>query len=245
MKYLITFFAMFTICFSVKAEGNIMFEQANALYHSKNYDSAARLYTQLVQNGYCSDDLYYNMGNAFYKSGKTGWAIWSYKKSMIIRCSKNALDNYRLAKKQIKNPLLEQDEIFFLKWWRGLYSLFTVNGWSIVALISFVIFLLSMFLRLVKKKRFTPLLGYIFLFVFVASILLMMIQYHISVNHYDAVLVESALFQTKDSQYNERLPEGSEISMLNSEPKGREGQVMVKLSDLREGYIPKETIKRL
>ncbi len=86
MKRLIIFFTLIIACASANAEGNIMFEKANALYHSKNYDSSAKLYMQLVQNGYSSDDLYYNMGNAFYQVGKTGWAIWSYRKSMAIKC---------------------------------------------------------------------------------------------------------------------------------------------------------------
>ncbi len=230
---------------TAQAGGNIMFEQANALYHSKNYDSAAKLYTQLVQNGYCSDDLYYNMGNAFFKAGKTGWAIWSYKKSMAIKCHRNTLDNYRLAKKQIKNPLLVQDEIFFLKWWRALFSLFTVNNWSLIALVSFIMFLISMVLRSVKKRSIPPLLSYCLLGLFISSALLMMVRYHNNIHHYEAVVVDHAYFEQLGTNEKERLPEGSEIRIIDKEPTDKEGQVLVKLSDLREGFIAKQAIKRL
>lgn len=238
------------ICISIisctaRADGNLMFEQANALYHSKNYDSAAKLYTQLVQNGYCSDDLYYNMGNAFYRSKKIGWAIWSYRKSMDIECDKYALDNYKLAKGQIKNPLLEQNEIFFLRWWRSVYSLFTVNGWAIFALSSFVVYLILTYLSLFRKKRINLGIRYTFLALFLSSFFFMFIKYYNNVNHYEAVLVDAAYFNQIGLKDREKVPEGSEIRILDKEPKGKKGQVLVKLSDLREGFIPKQAVKRL
>jgi len=245
MKRLFLISSLILFALAAKAEGNLMFEQANALYHSNNYDSAAKLYTRLVQNGYGSDDLFYNMGNAFYKSGKIGWAIWSYKKSMRIKCQKNTLDNYFLAKKKIKNPLIEQDDIFFIKWWQSLYSLFSVNVWAIIAFIAFIIFLITMYLRLVKNKRLAPLLSYLFLGIFLLSAFLMFIQYYNAINHYEAVVVDNAFFESASNQVRERIPEGSEVKMLDNEPEKRDGQVMVKLSDLREGYLPKEAIKRL
>lgn len=231
--------------FNARAEGNIMFEQANALYHSNNYDSAAKLYTQLVENGFCSDDLYYNMGNAFYRAKKTGWAIWSFRKSMAIDCDSYTLDNYLLAKKQIKKPLLEQKEIFFLRWWRSLYTLFTVNTWSVMALLSFVVFLLLTFLVVVKKKRFNKYLRYSFLALFLSSFLLMFIRYYNACNHYEAVMIDAAYFTQVGGTQTEKIPEGSEVRILDKEPAEKEGQVKVKLSDLREGFIEKAAMKRL
>ncbi len=245
LKQLFLLLVFITAGIQSRAEGNVMFEQANALYHSKNYDSAAQLYTQLVQNGYCSDDLYYNMGNAFYKAGKVGWAIWSYRKSMAINCTKNTLDNYRLAKKQIKNPLLEQKEIFFLHWWQSLYSLLTVNGWSVFALISFIIFLVHMYFRLVRKMNLSAMLGYFFLGLFLLSVFLMFIQYYNSINHYEAVVVDRTYFEGEQAQEQERLPEGSEVKIVDKEPGDKKGQVLVKLSDLREGFVSKQALKKL
>jgi len=228
-----------------RADGNVMFEQANALYHSKNYDSAAKLYTQLIQNGFGSDDLYYNMGNAFYRSGKIGWAIWSYKKSIAHQCTQNALDNYRLAKRQIKNPLLEQDEIFFISWWRSFYSLFSVNAWAILAFVFFSICLFTLYWRLIRKKRLPAWVTYLFFAQFLLCIFLMFIQYHNSIQHYKAVVVESTFFESAHSSETERIPEGSEIRMLDNEPDSNSTKVFVQLSDLREGYIAKKTLKRL
>lgn len=230
---------------TARADGNIMFEQANALYHIKNYDSAAKLYTRLVENGFCSDDLYYNMGNAFYRARKVGWAIWSYRKSMAIDCDKYTLDNYRLAKKLIKNPLLEQKEIFFLRWWRSLYSLCTVNVWSIWALLSFVVFLLLTFFKVVKKMRIASFLRYSFLALFLSSFLLMFVRYYNGIHHYEAVMIDAAYFTQEGSTEAEKIPEGSEIRILDKKPHAKDDLMKVKLSDLREGYIDKVAMKPL
>ncbi len=228
-----------------QAGGNIMFEQANALYHSKNYDSAAKLYTQLVQNGYCSDDLYYNMGNAFYKAQKIGWAIWSYRKSMQIARRPNTLDNYLLAKKQIKQPLIEQDEIFFVRWWRSLYTLFTVNVWSIIALLGFILFLGVYFFETIKKKRYPKFLRITCLTIFLTAMLFMFVRYHNDVQHYEAVLIDTGLFVSSNDQEKEKIPEGSEVRIIDKNPNGKVDMLLVQLSDLRQGYLPKKVVKRL
>ncbi len=222
-----------------------MFEQANALYHSKNYDSAAKLYTQLAMNGYNSDDLYYNMGNAFYKAQKTGWAVWAYRKSMLIHCTPYARDNYLLAKKQIANPLLIQQEIFFLRWWQSLYKLFSVNVWAIISLLSFVFFLVLFYLQVIQKKRFPLFIKYTFLSIFVTAFFLMFVRYYAEVNYYEAVVITNTTFKPAQSSQTEMIPEGSEVKILSKNPDGKKDKILIKLSDLREGWIAKKSIKRL
>ena len=187
---------------TVLAEGNVMFEQANSLYHSKNYDSAAKLYTQLVQSGFASDDLFYNMGNAFYKSGKVGWAIWSYRKSMEIR-------------------------------------------WAIIALLSFIAFLAQLYVRLIRKKRLSPIIGNLLLGIFLLCAFLMFIQYYNGIHHYEAVVVERVFFESEGSSEPEKIPEGTEIKIVDKEPANKKGYVLIQLSDLREGYVSKKGIKRI
>lgn len=74
--------------FTLQAGNNIMFDKANQLYHNKNYDSAAKLYQQMIDDGYCSSDLFYNTGNAYYRLNKIGLAIWCYEKAITIQPEK-------------------------------------------------------------------------------------------------------------------------------------------------------------
>jgi tetratricopeptide (TPR) repeat protein len=54
------------------------FAQANRFYEQKDYDSAVRLYTSMVEQGAESADVYYNLGNAYFKKGDVGHAVVNY-----------------------------------------------------------------------------------------------------------------------------------------------------------------------
>ena len=53
----------------------------NSLYESGRYLEAALVYEQLIDQGYESGALYYNLGNAYFKQGDLGRAILSYRRA--------------------------------------------------------------------------------------------------------------------------------------------------------------------
>jgi len=56
----------------------------NSLYESGRYLEAALVYEQLVDQGYETAALYYNLGNAYFKQGDLGRAILSYRRAERI-----------------------------------------------------------------------------------------------------------------------------------------------------------------
>ncbi len=63
--------------FNAEAE----FTDANKLYEQSNYGAALQKYLLLDSLGYQSGELYFNIGNAFYKTGAIGRAILYYEKA--------------------------------------------------------------------------------------------------------------------------------------------------------------------
>ncbi|MBP1684143.1 MAG: hypothetical protein H6Q33_286 [Deltaproteobacteria bacterium] len=57
------------------------FYHANALYKDGQYDAAATEYEQLLHAGLASGNLYFNLGNAYFKSGEHGKAILNYERA--------------------------------------------------------------------------------------------------------------------------------------------------------------------
>jgi tetratricopeptide (TPR) repeat protein len=53
----------------------------NSLYESGRYLEAALVYEQLIDQGYESGALYYNLGNAYFKQGDLGRTILSYRRA--------------------------------------------------------------------------------------------------------------------------------------------------------------------
>jgi tetratricopeptide (TPR) repeat protein len=61
-----------------------VFERANALYASGSYDEAAALYEGIAAGGFTNADVYYNLGNASFKSGRVGRAVLAYERALRL-----------------------------------------------------------------------------------------------------------------------------------------------------------------
>jgi len=57
------------------------FYHANALYKDGQYQAAAEEYEELRQAGLASGNLYFNLGNAYFKAGEKGKAILNYERA--------------------------------------------------------------------------------------------------------------------------------------------------------------------
>ena len=58
--------------------------KANTLYNESAYDSAAVVYESIINKGYSSATLFYNLGNTYYKIGNYPLAIYYYEKSLKL-----------------------------------------------------------------------------------------------------------------------------------------------------------------
>ena len=60
------------------------FFQANTLYTQGQYAPAAHAYEKLLAAGQESGNLYFNLGNAYFKTGQTGRAILNYERAQRL-----------------------------------------------------------------------------------------------------------------------------------------------------------------
>ena len=61
-----------------------LMKSANKFYQDGNYQLAVESYQKILGQGFESGALYYNLGNAYFKTGKLGYAIFSYEKGLKI-----------------------------------------------------------------------------------------------------------------------------------------------------------------
>jgi tetratricopeptide (TPR) repeat protein len=57
------------------------FEQANQFYTDGQYSSAIDIYEELLQNGYETPEVYFNLGNSYYKLNDIAYSILYYEKA--------------------------------------------------------------------------------------------------------------------------------------------------------------------
>jgi hypothetical protein len=225
------------------AENNIMFENANELYHNKNYDSAAQLYQQMIDDGYCHPDLYYNAGNAYYRANKTGMAVWCFKKALQIEDKRYYRENLLLAQKKIKLNIQAADDIFFVSWWKTIYNLLSVNQWAIFTLLLFLLTMLLLFARnVLQRKVLSAAMGRWMTVVTVCSLCLMAAKYYQDSRHYHGIIIEDqTAFTAASKSMSATLSAGIEVEFVARSKNG----MLVKLPDGRSGEISERAFKRL
>ncbi len=130
--------------------------RANQLYETGHYSEAARIYQQLVDQDFADSSLFYNLGNAYYRTGDLGKSILNYQRASrldprdadiqanLSYVQQQTLDQYDAE----ANSPLEQLT-------RVASSLFTLNEMSVLALALF--WLLAALFIVYRHNRFTRL----------------------------------------------------------------------------------------
>ena len=101
------------------------FEAANKLYDQGKFADAADMYSTLLSSGTVSPALYFNLGNAFFKSSQMGRAITAYRQALEL--SPRDADiraNLQFARNQVQGPTLKPR--IWENWLNGL----TTNEWT-------------------------------------------------------------------------------------------------------------------
>ncbi len=142
-KLLSTLLFSFIISFSLFANVENTFQQANELYSNGEYTQAIELYDSLINSNVSSANIYYNIGNSYFKLDDIPNAILYFEKAKKIE--PNNLDiiyNIELANTRIADKI-EQVPQFFLKtiYLTTLNSL-TEKQWTTVNISLFIIFLI-------------------------------------------------------------------------------------------------------
>ncbi|HEY3358393.1 MAG TPA: tetratricopeptide repeat protein, partial [Polyangia bacterium] len=60
------------------------FRRANEAYYRGDFKAAIEAYEQVAALGVVHEDLYYNLGNAYYKAGRMGPAIFEYERALQL-----------------------------------------------------------------------------------------------------------------------------------------------------------------
>lgn len=100
------------------------FERGNEAYRAGRFEEAVREYSGIVGQGYVSAGLFFNLGNAYYRSGGIARAILSYERAAKLDPGDPDIEfNLRLANLRIIDRIDPIPELFLLSWLRSLTTL--------------------------------------------------------------------------------------------------------------------------
>ena len=82
---------------------------ADDAYEMKHYDKAISIYEALIKEEGATKQLYYNLGNAYYRANEIGKAILNYERALRLDpTDEDAKANLEFAQEYIKDEVTEQ-----------------------------------------------------------------------------------------------------------------------------------------
>jgi tetratricopeptide (TPR) repeat protein len=144
------------------------FETANDYYSKGKYDEAIVAYEKILSTGKESAELYYNLGNAYFKNKKIALSILNYERAYQMAPGDEDIKfNLELARTFVVDKINTLPEFFLKVWFRSLMNLFSSDSWAIVSAVLFVVSLVLFFTYLLfrrsglKKIFFISALGFL------------------------------------------------------------------------------------
>ncbi len=109
---------------------------ADSAYAQGHYQQAVKDYEELLKQG-VSADLYYNLGNAYYRMDEMPRAVLNYERALLLSPGDADIRfNLQMARSKTIDKITPESEMFFFTWYRSLVNLTSVDGWARIALFS-------------------------------------------------------------------------------------------------------------
>ena len=236
-------FSILTIAFAVTAlaADEDAFAKANKAYAEGRFGEAAANYESLIHSGKWNANLFYDLGNAWYRVGDFGQAILNYERALALDPRQPEADaNLRLARDEARALELRRD------WIERYASMATVKQYTIAVAIAswFALFLIA---HLFFSRRSAGRIALISLCVIACAVSVFAIVTLENGAHGDALAivtgkdVEARLATADNAKSVLALPAGSEIKILSE----RGDWIYAALPNDQRGWIPASSAQRV
>jgi tetratricopeptide (TPR) repeat protein len=217
------------------------FSEANQAYIEGDYQHAIELYLKILEKGIESGEVYFNLGNAYFKTNNPGRAILYYEKASKFIEGDPALEqNLQLSRLRIVDKIEPIPELFIFEWWTTLTHLFPLDTllWVNIAVFSTLILLIIVNL-LYGREYIRQLIWVISVFCLIIFVITFSRVYEFESTQFGVILEEKA------SVISEPDINGTEVFILHEGTKVKINRLLnnwleITIPDGKTGWI-KET----
>lgn len=224
------------------------FDLANQHYRNSEFGKAAEIYENILNNGFHSPELYYNLGNVYFKLDNIAAAILYYERAKLLSPSDEDINfNLKIANLKVVDKIETIPKVFFIEWWYNLTNVNNSSEWSKFSIIFLWTVLLSfVILKIVKSialRKLTFILGIIFLFMSFLTLGFAYTQYKNENSKASAIIFAQNVTIKSSPDISGKdlfiLHEGVKVEILDSV----ENWKKIKLADGKIGWIPGDALR--
>lgn len=226
------------------------FDKANELYRKHQYAEAAQGYENILKEKKESAEVYYNLGNAYYKLGKIAPSIYNFEKALLLDPGyKDAGINLGYAKKMTIDNIKEVPKVGFGKMLYNLTGTYQYNTWGWIAVGGAFGFLLLFvgyyFTGRTLFKRIFFISMFVALFVIAISIVSAIFVKSVTSRENPAIVFAEVASVKSEPNNNAEdafiLHEGTKVNVLEQVDNWKK----IELADESIGWIESSAIKEL
>lgn len=134
--------------------------EADSAYLLGNYAQAAEIYEQMLKQGE-SAEVYYNLGNAYYKSDEIAKAILNYERALLLTPNNSDLkSNLEIARAKTIDKEVQIPDIFFVAWVKTWIHSCPMYTWAIWGILTFWVMLLALCFYFFSKQILWKKIGF-------------------------------------------------------------------------------------
>jgi tetratricopeptide (TPR) repeat protein len=240
--------ALPSVCFANDYE-SALFAKANAYYAKEQYKEALKIYNRILNDGYHSAALYFNAGNASFKTGDVTTAIYDYEKAhKLAPGDDDIIFNIHFANLKTTDKVDEAPVFFLTSWWHKFMLSLSANALSLCSILLFMTaslcLIIYFFADAVAYKKVSFYLAVSLFFAGFFSLFVSVSQSSYFNNHREAIIFSNAV-EIKSAPATQAktvflLHDGTKVGLLEENagwvkigmPNGNEG--WLKATDVRE-----------
>ena len=224
--------------------------EADSAYIRGQYQQAIKDYEMLLKQG-ASADLYYNLGNAYYRSENITRAVLNYERALLLSPGdRDVRFNLQIARAKTIDKIVPESEMFFFTWYRSLVNLMSVDAWAWTALIALALLIVLLLVYLFSERIWLRKVGFfggfVLLILFALSNLFAWQQKQDLLFRKGAIVISPSVTVKSTPAKNGTdlfiLHEGTKVSITDGTMKGWMG---IRIADGKEGWIESNMIEEI
>jgi len=237
---IITLYLIPSFGFAANYTGEL--NSASENYKAGQYEKAISAYESIVAKGYQSAELYFNLGNCYYKSNKFPMAIVNFERALKLNPNdEDIIFNLQLANTHVVDKIDIMPEFFLNTWKQSFLKIMNSNQWAIVSMVCFIIGLGLLLLFFLTQKsmlrRFSFWIGILIIAISLLSFNNSRKQKNIALKEPDAIVTTPSVVvrSSPDDSGTEifLVHEGLKIKVVQNQDQWSE----IKLSDGNKGWV--------
>lgn len=239
------------LMFGQEADVQESITKGDSAYLKNLYEEAIVNYEIVISQGYGSTQVYYNLGNAYFKMNKIPGAILNFERAKRLSPRDADIDfNLNVANSMIQDRNEAVPEIFYVKWWKILRNSFSLQNWTYFSIGIFIMIIccagLFFLSRMVFVRRISFWAGIAFFVMAIFSFSMSYSLYNIQSNQLEAIVFAPTITAKHNPNVQGGdvfvIHEGTKVSILDESD---DGWVNIKLANGSTGWIPVESVVRI